>query len=245
MDFVVVGFGFGALGVLLGLVLRDALLWRWLIPRNRELPVRELRRRVAWRRAGRTGGGVVALASAGVGGVAMVTLLAGASDRTGLLVVFAALTAALIAVAAWAAAYVHRYHNRPATRRPARATHTRSWRRARQQPAPAAEQERWAPWTSPQPTSSDADMEPVLEPPPAVGTVPTDQTAASALDAAPPPTELETPLPADDEASLSEPDAGARRFSENGHQLPPEEPNGRRDREEEPARLRVNAVGGE
>lgn len=113
VDFVVVGFGFGALSVLLGLLLRDLVPWWFRVAADRPLPETVARRRVAHRRAGRAGGGSLAIAGAFLGLITLVTLLGNAGDRTGMEVVFAALTVALLALLAWGFTYAQRFHSRP------------------------------------------------------------------------------------------------------------------------------------
>jgi len=113
VDFVVVGFGFGALSVLLGFLLRDLVPWWFRVSGSRQMPEPVVRRRVAHARAGRAGGGVLATAGALLALVTLITLILNASDRTGLEVVFAALAVALLAILAWAFTYVQRFHSRP------------------------------------------------------------------------------------------------------------------------------------
>jgi len=113
VDFVVVGFGFGALSVLLGFLLRDLVPWWFRMSGSRPMPEPVVRRRVAHGRAGRAGGAVLATAGALLALITLVTLLLNARDRTGLEVVFGALAVALLVILAWGFTYVQRFHSRP------------------------------------------------------------------------------------------------------------------------------------
>ena len=126
MDFVVVGFGLGALGVLLGLALRDAALWRWRVRPDRQLPATELVRRVAIGRACRAGGRVLAVGGGSACLATLLGLLLRLSDRAGAALVLALLLLVTAGAIAWSALYAHRYHPRPArVRLTARAAHAR------------------------------------------------------------------------------------------------------------------------
>jgi len=119
VDFVVVGFGVGALGVVLGLLARDIGPWFRRVPSGRALPGAELARRVAWGRRCRAGGAVVAIAGGAVCAATIVALLAGVGDGAGLAAVLLTLVGALLAVAGWAAAGAERWREL-ATPRPTR-----------------------------------------------------------------------------------------------------------------------------
>lgn len=121
MDFVVVGLGLGALGVLVGLALRDLAPRPWRVRAATHRPPAEVARRVAQARALRVGGRVLALAGGALWLATLAALAAGLDDRAGALVVLIVATLLLVAISAWVAAYAHRYHPRPA-RRPARTT---------------------------------------------------------------------------------------------------------------------------
>lgn len=120
MDFVVVGFGLGALGVLLGLLLREAGAWWWRVRTHLWRPAADVAERVAYARACRAGGRILAMGGAVACGLTLVALLAGLSDRAGASVVVGSLTAIGFAIGAWAFTYAHRYHPRPARPRPRR-----------------------------------------------------------------------------------------------------------------------------
>jgi hypothetical protein len=119
VDFVVVGFGLGALAVLLGLLLRDIGPRRLRVRPGLVLAASEVVRRVAWGRGCRAAGRTLALAGAALWLVPVVALVAGLSDRIGAILVLAVLVLATGGVGAWAVAYAHRYHPRPVRRRPA------------------------------------------------------------------------------------------------------------------------------
>ncbi len=121
MDFVVVGFGLGALGLLLGLLLREAGAWWWRVRTNLERPAAEVVQRIAYSRACRAGGRMLTIGGAAACGMTLLALLAGLSDRAGASVVVGSLTVIGFAIGAWAIAYAHRYHPRPARPRPRRA----------------------------------------------------------------------------------------------------------------------------
>ncbi len=110
MDFVVVGFGLGALAVLLGLGLRDLGPWTRRVRQGRVLTWPEIAQRVAWGRRCRAGGLVVALAGGAIWLATLVALAAGAGDRTGLAMVLATVSLAAGGVFAWAIAYARANH---------------------------------------------------------------------------------------------------------------------------------------
>jgi len=120
VDFVVVGFGLGALGVLLGLLLREAGAWWWRVQTHVWRPAADVAERVAYARACRAGGRILAMGGAVACGLTLIALLAGLSDRAGASVVVGSLTAIGFAIGAWAFTYAHRYHPRPARARPRR-----------------------------------------------------------------------------------------------------------------------------
>lgn len=105
MDFVVVGFGLGALSVLLGFALRDLGPRRRAIPPDATLPVAEVTRRVAWGRACRAGGGILALAGTLVWLVTFAALVGQAGDELGDLLVLTSCVVALALIAGWFFAY--------------------------------------------------------------------------------------------------------------------------------------------
>jgi hypothetical protein len=157
VDFVVVGFGIGALGVVLGFLVRDVGPWLRRVPRGGGLGRGDVARRVAWARACRAGGSVLALAGGAVCAVALLALLGGAGDRAGLVAVLVALGLALLAMLAWAGAYVRR---NPRPRRAAPRAPESTW------PAPPAAATGWpAPLPAPSPevvvarSSADAETE--------------------------------------------------------------------------------------
>ncbi|MBA3643594.1 MAG: hypothetical protein H0W59_05955 [Chloroflexia bacterium] len=115
-----VGFGLGALGVLLGLLLREAGAWWWRVRTHLWRPAAEVAERVAYARACRAGGRILAMGGAVACGLTLIALLAGLSDRAGASVVVGSLTAIGFAIGAWAFTYAHRYHPRPARARPRR-----------------------------------------------------------------------------------------------------------------------------
>lgn len=162
MDFVVVGFGFGALGVVLGFSLRDLGPWLRRIPRERELSGDESARRVAWGRACRAAGAAIAIAGGAVWLVAVVALLAGTSDRDGLLLVMGALALAVLGLVIWGASYVRRYHPRSPRPRP-------TPRAARAASASSGDERRaaWPAWSSsaPSPSVTQADESGSLQSP--------------------------------------------------------------------------------
>ena len=110
MDFVVVGFGLGALAVLLGLGVRDLGPWMRRVRQGRVLTWPEIAQRVAWGRRCRAGGLVVALAGGAIWLATLVALAAGAGDRTGLAMVLATVSLAAGGVFAWAIAYARANH---------------------------------------------------------------------------------------------------------------------------------------
>jgi len=120
VDFVVVGLGLGAIGVLLGLALRDLAPRAWPVRSARELGRAEVARRVAWARPLRAAGRVLALAGLLLWVVTLAALAGGANDRAGAILVMAALTLLIAAALAWGALYARRYHPRPARRGPRR-----------------------------------------------------------------------------------------------------------------------------
>ncbi len=105
MDFVVLGFGVGALAVLLGLAARDLGPMVRRVPRDGSIPWSIVAERVTWGRACRAGGLVIALAGATLCVTTGAALLARASDGTGMLVVLGGVVVVLIAIAAWAIRY--------------------------------------------------------------------------------------------------------------------------------------------
>ncbi len=113
VDFVVVGLGLGAVGVLLGLVLWDIAPRRWQVPAAPSLPATELARRIAWARALRTGGRLVALGGFALWVATLLALATAASDRGGALVVVTSVTLLTAGGLVWVAAYARRYHPRP------------------------------------------------------------------------------------------------------------------------------------
>ena len=110
MDFVVVGFGLGALMVLLGLGLRDLGPWFWRISPWREIAPPVLVRRVAQGRGCRAGGLVLTLAGGAILLTTILALAAGAGDRAGLLLVAGTITLAAGGALAWLLAYVRFAH---------------------------------------------------------------------------------------------------------------------------------------
>ncbi len=159
MDFVVVGFGFGALSVLLGLLLRDLVPWWFRVPLGRPLPERVVRRRVAHGRLGRAGGAVLAIVGSLLGLVALITLLLNAGDRTGLEVVFTALAAALLAILGWTFVYVQRFHGRPRGYRAEASSRRRASDRPDVQDVPSPPSEvgsRWAAFEARAATTGDS-----------------------------------------------------------------------------------------
>lgn len=113
MDFVVLGFGVGALAVLLGLAARDLGPMLRRVPRDGSVPWAVVTERVTWGRACRAGGLVVALAGAMLCVLTGAALLARASDDTGLFVVLGGVVAVLIVIAAWAIRYIMRRNEQP------------------------------------------------------------------------------------------------------------------------------------
>ena len=107
------GFGLGALGVLLGLTLCDVERWWWRLRPRRSPTAAELTRRIAWGRACRAGGRVLAIGGASVSLMTLLALLARLDDRSGAVLVMTTLAVATTATLAWAAVYAHRYHPRP------------------------------------------------------------------------------------------------------------------------------------
>ncbi len=108
VDFVVLGFGLGALVVLLGLALRNLGPWARRIRQGQVLPWSEVSRRVTWGRACRAAGLVVAIAGGFVFSMTLVALVGRVSDATGALVVLFASAAALLACVGWALVYARR-----------------------------------------------------------------------------------------------------------------------------------------
>jgi hypothetical protein len=101
VDFVVLGFGLGALAVLIGLGVRDLGPLRRRVSRRGELAWSEVARRVAWGRACRAVGLLATLAGAGVCFVTLVALALGVSDSAGMIIVIVALLVALVLIGAW------------------------------------------------------------------------------------------------------------------------------------------------
>jgi hypothetical protein len=118
VDFVVVGLGSGALGLLLGLVLHDGGSWWSRVRGDRTLPPADVVRRLTRGRACRAGGRVLAIAGAGACLATVLALLLRLSDRRGAEVVVAFLLAGIGGALAWGVAYAHRYHSRPVRLRP-------------------------------------------------------------------------------------------------------------------------------
>lgn len=118
MDFVVVGFGIGAVLVLLGLAARDIGPRLRHIDRLRAVPSDLLGRRVAWGRVCRTGGRLLALAGTSLCLLTVGAVVGRLSDRRGSMLVLGGLVVVTIAMVAWSMVYAGRYHPRP-VRRPA------------------------------------------------------------------------------------------------------------------------------
>jgi hypothetical protein len=112
VDFVVVGFGFAALGVLVGVLLGDAGPRRRRVAPTVPLPAAECERRIAWGRACRAGGRVVTLAGLTVAAVTVLALVVGLGDRAGAVLVMATLALAMVAILGWATVYADRHHPR-------------------------------------------------------------------------------------------------------------------------------------
>lgn len=108
MDFVVVGFGLGALAVVLGLALRDLGPRLRPVHRNAPLPWAEIGRRLAWARICRSAGLVGAFAGGGILAFTLAGLVGRAGDRTGNLLLLLAGLFAAVGIAAWAGAYAWR-----------------------------------------------------------------------------------------------------------------------------------------
>ena len=108
MDFVVLGFGVGALLVLVGLGVRDLgpMLRRLPRPGLADLPWSEVARRVAWGRACRAAGLVVTLAGAALCLVTLLVLVAGAGDGLGMGLVLGMLATTVLVSAGWALLFV-------------------------------------------------------------------------------------------------------------------------------------------
>ncbi len=108
VDFVVLGLGIGALTVLLGLALRNLAPKARRIRQGQLMLWTEVRRRLAWGRACRAAGRVLALAGGFLCFATLAALFARASDNAGALVVLFASAAALLASAGWALIYARR-----------------------------------------------------------------------------------------------------------------------------------------
>lgn len=124
VDFVVVGFGLGALGILLGIALRDGGSWWWRPRPDRSVPGGEVTRRVGWGRACRAGGRLLALGGGAICAATLLALALGLADRTGAALVLAVVLVAFGAVLAWSALYTQRFHPRPPRTRIAARTAT-------------------------------------------------------------------------------------------------------------------------
>jgi hypothetical protein len=107
VDFVVVGFGLGALAVLLGLGVRDLGPWTRPVPRagRGDLAWAEIARRVARGRACRAGGLVATLGGTAICAVTFLALVAGLGDTAALWVVVATVALAALALVGWAVLY--------------------------------------------------------------------------------------------------------------------------------------------
>jgi hypothetical protein len=101
LDFVVLGFGLGALAVLIGLGVRDLgpLLRR--VRRDADLAWSEVARRVAWGRACRALGLLAALGGAAVCSLTLLALMFGASDGTGMTLVVLTLLVVALLLGTW------------------------------------------------------------------------------------------------------------------------------------------------
>ena len=166
VDFVVVGFGLGALGVLLGLTLRDAASWRWRIRSDRQLAAPELVRRVAIGRACRAGGRVLAVAGGSACLATLLGLLLRLSDRAGAALVLVLLLLVTAGAIAWSAVYAHRYHPRPArVRLTARAAHAGEPSVLVPSPGVLAGAEHTGPPADPEPVPPEPIGAPVAAPP--------------------------------------------------------------------------------
>ncbi len=108
VDFVVLGFGIGALAVLLGLALRNLGPWPRRIRQGQVLRWSEVTRRLAWGRACRAAGLVLAIAGGFLCFATLAALIARANDRTGALIVLFASALALLASVGWALVYARR-----------------------------------------------------------------------------------------------------------------------------------------
>lgn len=108
MDFVVLGFGIGALAVLVGLGIRDLGPMLRRVPRGErsDLPWSEVARRIGWGRACRAAGLVVTLSGAALCLLTLLVLIAGAGDGFGMGAVLGALAIALVVGGIWAALFV-------------------------------------------------------------------------------------------------------------------------------------------
>lgn len=123
MDFVVLGFGFGALSVVVGLLARLWSPWVQRIPHDVEIKRFELTRRVKRGRVCRAAGGVVAIAGATILVATVASLLLGAGDQTGLIVILVLLGLEILACLAWAW-----WDGQDRTRRPVRRATSRNRR---------------------------------------------------------------------------------------------------------------------
>jgi len=101
----VLGFGVGALAVLLGLAARDLGPMLRRVPREGSIPWAVVAERVTWGRACRAGGLVVAMGGAMLCVLTGAALLARSSDDTGMLVVLGGVVVLLLSIAAWAIRY--------------------------------------------------------------------------------------------------------------------------------------------
>jgi len=241
VDFVVVGFGLGALAVLLGLALRDRGPWFWRVSPWRELASPLLVQRVAWGRGCRAGGLVLALAGGAVLLVTVVALLAGADDRPGLLLVAGTITLAAAGVLAWLLAYLRFAHpDLWSPRRPAPTPVAASaFSPEPVAPSPAQTVER--PWLPAAPshvdaTSADAQLDqppaafsqPIAEPfaivpaPDAVDTARPDPEIGTASAEAAPTPDAEPPTAADPDPIAAEANATSLTTAEDEPRRGPE-----------------------
>jgi len=101
VDFVVLGFGWGALSVVVGLLARLGYPWVQRVPHNVEIKPSDLTRRVKRGRVCRAVGGVVAIAGATILFGTVAFLFFGAGDQTGLILVLVLLGLELLACLAW------------------------------------------------------------------------------------------------------------------------------------------------
>jgi len=112
VDFVVVGLGLGAVGVLVGLALRDLAPLRSRVRADRVMVATDVARRVAFGRGARAVGRVIVLCGAALWLATLLALTLGVSDRAGAVAVMVTLAIALLAAVAWMFMYAQRYHPR-------------------------------------------------------------------------------------------------------------------------------------